>query len=87
MDAQTPIRADHRFLKKFVSVTLGGKVEHIPSEFSWISQMFMSAGGAWDRIFAGAPQDIALLRRLLERAFEKGLLTKKQRWKAWPSGQ
>ena len=81
LSADSPVRADHRFLKKIVSVVLGGKVESLPSEFSMLSRTFRQLGGSWERIFKGSPQDIHLLKRVIKRAFKLNLLTKKEPWK------
>lgn len=79
---KSPLRADHRFLQRFISVVLGGKVENIPEEFSRVSQVFVKAGGSWKGIFLGSPKDMDLLRRILKVAQEKGYLTKKHTWGA-----
>lgn len=82
MDVRIPLRSDHRFLKKVVTVVLGGKVESRPSEFTMLSQAFRQLGGSWERIFKGSPQDIHLLKRIIKRAYKLDLLTKKESWKA-----
>ena len=82
MDVKSPLRADHRFLKKVVNITLAGKVEHRPQEFTMISRSFMELGGSWERVFRGSPQDVMFLKKVVKRAFELGLLTKKETWKA-----
>ena len=77
-DPKIPLRADHRFLKKLISSTLGGKVEQVPEEYDMLTRAFARAGGSWERIFqGGSPADVILLSRLIKRAFAKGLLTKK----------
>ena len=80
IDPKTPLRADHRFLRKLISVTLGGKVEHVPSEYDRVSEVFGKAGGSWRRVFEGSPKDIGLLKQILKVALAKGYLTKKQTW-------
>jgi hypothetical protein len=82
LSVTSPVRADHRFLKKVVSVILGGKVESRPSEFSMISRAFVQVGGSWERIFKGSPQDVHLLKRIVRRAYKLGLLTKIEPWGA-----
>lgn len=82
MDVWTPLRSDHRFLKRLVSITLGGKVENRPSDFTMLSKAFRELGGSWERIFKGSPQDVHLLKRVIKRAYKLGLLTKKEPWKA-----
>jgi len=76
----TPVRADHRFIRKLVSIAYGGKVEYRPRELDRISQIFRKAGGSWERIFRGAPKDVDLLKRVISTAYKKGFLTKKQPW-------
>lgn len=78
----SPLRADHRFLKKLVSSLLGGKVEEVPSEFDFVSTIFLKAGGSWERIFKGSPRDVQMVKEIFKWAFKKGKLTKKRAWGA-----
>lgn len=80
VDPRSPIRADHRFIKKLTASTLEGKVEYVPEEFSLISRVFVQAGGSWQRIFSGSPADIRKLKKVLKAAYKKGLMTKKYKW-------
>jgi len=82
IDPKSPLRANHRFLKKMLSVVLEGKVEHVPEEYDLISRIFKQAGGAWSRIFNGSPRDFELLKTVAVTAFKKGYLTKKHQWGA-----
>jgi hypothetical protein len=77
---RSPIRADYRFLQTLMQSTLGGKVEQVPKEFEMLSRVFVKAGGSWERVFAGSPGDVNLLKRLLRRAYETNHLTKKYQW-------
>lgn len=78
---QVPSRADHRFLHKVVSITLGDKVEYLPSEFDRLTRVFSQAGGSWERIFrGGSPQDISLLKKVIKAAYKHGFLTKREEW-------
>lgn len=78
---QSPVRADHRFIKKVMSAILGGKVESVPAEYDLIGRVFAQAGGSWQRVFSGgSPRDIALLKQVIRRAEKKGMLTKKYDW-------
>lgn len=79
-DPKSPIRADHRFIKNLMTSILGGKVEHVPSEFDMVSRVFGRVGGSWAAIFNGDPANIDLLKRILRRAFKMGRLTKKNSW-------
>lgn len=79
-DPRIPVRGDHRFIRKMISLNLPGKVLEKPSEFSRISRVFSKAGGSWVRIYQGSPQDIELLKRILKMAYKKGYLTKKEPW-------
>ncbi len=81
-DPKNPVRADHRFIQKYIGVVLGGKVEEVPAEFNLVSKVFVKAGGSWQRIFAGSPEDVELLKQVLKVAFKKGYLTKKMHWEA-----
>ena len=82
MNPKTPLRADHRFLKKMLTVILGGKVEHRPKELDLLSDVFKKAGGKWSRIFLGSPSDFELLSKVAKIAHKKGYLTKKHKWGA-----
>jgi hypothetical protein len=78
---QTPARADHRFLNKMVSITLGGKVEYLPSEFDRLARVFSKMGGSWERLFlGGSPSDVNLVKKIIQTAFKNGYLTKKEKW-------
>jgi hypothetical protein len=77
---QSPVRADHRFLREIITSLLGGKVTPMPAEFDMLSRVFHKAGGSWERIFGGSPEDIWLLKAVVKRAFKKGLLTKSPDW-------
>ena len=79
---KVPVKASHRFLQKFISINLSGKVEHVPSEFDRVVRVFRKAGGRWEGIFRGNPRDIDLLKRVLKVAYEKGYLTRKEKWGA-----
>ena len=82
VDPKSPLRADHRFIQRYISVVLGGKVENVPEEFSRVSAVFVKAGGSWLKIFQGSPQDVDLLKRVLKVAHKKGFLTLKRTWGA-----
>jgi len=81
-DPQSPVRADHRFIKRVMSSLLGGKVEDVPEEFNLISRVFSKAGGSWQRLFNGSPDDIGLIKRIVRRANNIGKLTKHYEWGA-----
>ena len=76
----SPLRADHRFLRKLISSLLGGKVEEVPLEFDYVSGIFKKVGGSWERVFHGSPNDVATLKEVLKWAFKHGKLTKKSEW-------
>ncbi len=80
VDPRSPVRADHRFIKKLTVSTLEGKVEYVPEEFDLISEVFIQAGGSWQRVFLGSPDDIQKLKKVMKAAFEKGRMTKKHKW-------
>ena len=80
MDPKAPTRADHRFIKRLVELSLKNKVVEIPAEYSRISRVFSKAGGSWERIFHGSAEDVALLRDVIKAAYKKGYLTKKGKW-------
>lgn len=80
VDPRSPVRADHRFIKKLTVSTLEGKIEYVPEEFDLISEVFAKAGGSWHRIFMGSPMDIRKLKKVLKAAYKKGFMTKKYKW-------
>ena len=80
LDPRIPVRADHRFIRKYLASLLGGKVEFVPSEFDLISIVFQKAGGSWKRLFGGSPQDVIKLKNVIETAYKKGYMTKKRKW-------
>jgi hypothetical protein len=75
-----PTRADHRFILKMVKLTLDGKIVLVPNEFSRVSRVFSKAGGSWERVFHGSPDDVTLLKTVLKVAYKHGYLTKQQKW-------
>jgi hypothetical protein len=76
----TPLKANHRFLMKLLDVTVGGKVEVLPSELDRISRVFSHMGGSWERLFRGSPEDVGLVKRIIKAAAKHGFLTKKEKW-------
>jgi len=80
VDPKTPLRADYRYLRRLISITLGGKVENVPSEYDHVCRVFAKAGGTWQRVFGGSPKDIELLKKILKVALKKGYLTEKWVW-------
>jgi len=79
-DPRRPLRADHRYIQKLLSVVLGGKVEDVPEEYDRISKVFVKAGGSWAGIFHGSPLHVQKLKKVIKIAYDKGHLTKKYQW-------
>jgi hypothetical protein len=75
-----PTRADHRFILKMVKLTLDGKVLLIPGEVNRVARVFSRAGGSWERLFLGSPDDVTLLKMVLKVAYKHGYLTKQEKW-------
>lgn len=75
-----PTRADHRFILKMTKLSLDGKVIPMPEEFNRVSRVFSRAGGSWERLFHGSPEDVNLLKTVLKVAFKFGYLTKQENW-------
>lgn len=75
-----PTRADHRFLMTLTKLVLDGKITPVPSEFDRVSRVFSKAGGSWERVFHGSPEDVNLLKTIMKVAFKHGYLTKKGTW-------
>lgn len=81
LDPLLPSRADYRFIKKVLTSTYGGKVEHVPEEFERVCEVFQKAGGSWAKLFLGSSKDTSLLKKILRVAYKKGYLTKSPEWK------
>ena len=83
INPKTPVRADHRLIKKLMSISLGGEVEYLPDEFDLIAEIFMKAGGSWEKAFQGSPSDLTKLKKVIKMADQKGYLTKKIQWRSF----
>lgn len=79
-DPSSPVRADHRFIQQLMSTILGGRVEEVPREFDLLGQVFHLGGGSWERLFHGSPTDVALMKRVIKRCYQHGLITPKWDW-------
>ena len=77
---KSPVRFDHRLIKKVLSTMDKVKVVAIPSEFSRVSRVFCKAGGSWERLQQGSQEEVELLRRVIKVAYDKGYLTRKEKW-------
>jgi len=76
-----PLKGCHRLMKALVGSAFGDKgVAPRPEEFDKISVVFQKAGGSWERLFTGSIDDMTLLRKTLQVAIEKGMVTKKPKW-------
>ena len=75
VDPRKPIRADHRMIKDILGKQ-SGDVQHVHREYEIIAKVFEKAGGSWERIFRGSPDDIVLLKKLCKVAVTKGFITK-----------
>ena len=64
LDIRTPMRSDHRVVKKVLSMLLGSKVEHIPEEYDYISDKFSEVGGSWVSLHEGSVEQMVLLKKL-----------------------
>ena len=80
LSPKKPVRADHRLIKKLLDVMLEGKVEHIPSELTDVSRVFLDYGGSWGGLFQGSVEDITKLKKVITHAYEEGYLTKREDW-------
>ncbi len=72
----SPVRADHRIIRRLISATYGGKVDHKAEEYEIVTKVFKKAGGSWHRLFLGSTRDIGLLKKILRVAYTKGHLTR-----------
>jgi hypothetical protein len=80
LDPQTPVCADHRFIRALLNSILAGKVLHVPKEYERVSKVFKLDGGSWQRLFSGSIEDISKLKKVVKFAYENGYLTKKEPW-------
>jgi len=80
LDPKTPLRADHRFLKKLVDLTLKGKADPTPEQFNRVSRVFYKLGGSWERVFKGSVDDIEMLKKVLKVGLKSGYLKPKDHW-------
>lgn len=80
MSPKTPVRADHRMIRRILDGSFKGKVEHVPSEYDLVGRVFSRAGGSWEGLFRGSPRDLTLLKKVIGLAIKKGHMTKKQKW-------
>ena len=79
MDATSPIRASHRFLRTLLSTGHKG-LEPRPEELDAVSRVFAKAGGSWRGVFHGSTDDIDLLKRVVGVAVKGGRITKAPQW-------
>lgn len=79
MRPNKPVRADHRVIHRILE-TMGGTVETRPSEFSLVADIFVQAGGSWERLHRGSIKDMSLLKRVISIGIDKGYITKKETW-------
>jgi len=76
----TPVRSDHRMIRKVIGTMYGTKMVTKPSEYDQVSRVFVKAGGSWESLFRGSPDDLQLLHKVIKIAVKKGYLTKKEPW-------
>lgn len=76
----SPYRADHRYMKRLLGVLHKSKYEKRPEELDVVGSVFQKAGGSWERLFKGSSKDIDLLKRCLQMAAKKKLLTRSPNW-------
>lgn len=76
----TPVRSDHRMIRKVIGTMYGTKMVTKPSEYDQVSRVFVKAGGSWEKLFRGSPDDLQLLHKVIKIAVKKGYLTKKEPW-------
>lgn len=81
LDPLKPSRADYRFLKKLLSSSYGGKIEHTPDSYALLCRVFLRAGGSWERIFLGSSKDMGLLKSIIKIAHQKGYIPKAPDWR------
>lgn len=72
-----PLRSHHRMM---LTMLKGKSFDPTPDELECVSRVFIKAGGSWERLFKGAVEDNALLRKVLKIARKKGFLSKVSNW-------
>jgi len=73
---ESPIRADHRVIRRLLTATYGGDVTPKGDEYLKVASVFAKAGGSWEKLFLGSAKDLGLLKRVLRVAYKTGHLTK-----------
>jgi len=76
----SPVRSDHRIIRKILESVHPNKVVHIPTEYDKVSRVFVKAGGSWEGVFEGSIEDILLLKKIITIAIKYGHLTPSLRW-------
>lgn len=83
-DPKSPVRADHRFIKKLAASLFGGKVDIRPEECGQVSRIFRILNGSWVRVFNGSPGDVHTLKGILKMLRKEGKLTAVSDWGVGP---
>ena len=81
LDPLKPSRADYRLIRKMLDSSYGGKVVHTGSSYALIVKVFGRAGGSWEKLFLGSPEQFALLKQVLKVAYDKGYIPKVTTWR------
>lgn len=77
VDAVSPVRFDHRFLRKVLELAgFDGPVSKV--EYNRLSLFYTKLGGSWEAIAKGDPQAIHKLKTLVKFAIKKGFISKKE---------
>lgn len=72
------IRSDHIIIRRFMKITLKGKVECLPAEMDKVSEAFAQMGGSWERLHKGSTDDLNLLKKMIREAHKRGVFTKRE---------
>lgn len=81
LDPLKPSRADYRLIRKLLDSSYGGKVVHDGDAYALIVRVFGRAGGSWEKLFLGSPDQFALLKVVLKVAYDKGYLPRTTDWR------
>ena len=76
-----PSRADYRLVRRLLAMLYGDAVRATPAEYGRVVRVYERAGGSWERLYGGASDEVALLKRVLRAAYKLRLLTRAPEWK------
>lgn len=70
-------KAYQGFIRQIIKVSFSKKIRNHPENIEKIAEIFDKAGGSWEKIFLGSPEEISFLKKVIKKATDKNLLEKK----------